>query len=64
MTSTSKLKKALIGDKTSDIEAGKRVGSRTILVRTGFGGKDAEFSVKPDYTADDLLDAADYISKL
>ncbi len=56
-------KSFLIGDKTSDIEAGKRAGSKTILVRTGFGGNDGEFDVEPDYVANDLLDAADYISK-
>ncbi len=53
----------MIGDKTSDIEAGKRAGCKTILVRTGFGGRDEEFDVEPDYIADNLLDAADYISK-
>jgi rfaE bifunctional protein nucleotidyltransferase chain/domain len=50
-----------IGDQTSDIEAGRRAGLKTILMRTGFGGSDKQFDVKPDYVADDLLDAADYI---
>ncbi len=54
----------VIGDKTSDIEAGKRAGIKTILVRTGFGGNDGEFDVEPDYVANDLLDAADYISEI
>lgn len=52
-----------IGDKTSDIEAGKRAGAKTILVETGFGGDDKRFDTKPDYTAKDLLDAARYIEK-
>ena len=52
-----------IGDKTSDIEAGKRAGAKTILVKTGFGGDDKRFDAKPDYTAKDLLDAAGYIEK-
>ena len=51
----------IIGDSTLDIEAGKRAGAKTILVRTGFGGSDGNFDVEPDYTADDLLDAANYI---
>ena len=53
----------IIGDKTSDIEAGKRAGAGTILVRTGFSGKDGEFDVQPDYAAEDLIDAAGYIGK-
>ena len=52
-----------IGDRTSDIEAGKRAGAKTILVKTGFAGKDGEFDAKPDYIANDLLDAADYIQR-
>jgi rfaE bifunctional protein nucleotidyltransferase chain/domain len=48
----------MIGDKTSDVETGKRAGMRTILVRTGFGGLDGEFSAQPDITAENLSDAA------
>ena len=51
----------LIGDKTSDMETGKRAGLRTILVRTGFKGEDGEFPGEPDYWAEDLLDAANVI---
>ena len=53
-----------IGDKTSDMETGKRAGMQTILVKTGFQGKDDEFPGEPDYRADDLLDAANYILRL
>lgn len=53
----------LIGDKTSDIQAGKEFGLKTILVRTGYGGKDAQSMSEPDYVADDLLDAACLILK-
>lgn len=51
----------MIGDKTSDIETGKRAGMKTILVRTGHQGKDGEFSAKPDYIAEDLLSAAQWV---
>jgi phosphoglycolate phosphatase-like HAD superfamily hydrolase len=51
----------VIGDKTSDIEAGKRGGYKTILVKTGYGGKDRKYDAKPDHVADDLLGAAKYI---
>jgi D-glycero-D-manno-heptose 1,7-bisphosphate phosphatase len=56
-------KSVMIGDKTSDIETGKRAGMKTVLVRTGFGGKDGEYAATPDATADDLLDAAERILK-
>lgn len=51
----------VIGDKTQDIEAGKRIGAKTILVGTGHAGGDQEYPVKPDYTASDLLAAAQWI---
>lgn len=47
-----------IGDKTGDIETGRRAGIKTILVQTGFKGEDGEFEVKPDMVAMDLLDAS------
>ncbi len=52
----------VIGDRDCDIELGQTVGTRTILVRTG-GGKEAEQNAihTPDYVADDLLDAAEWI---
>jgi mannose-1-phosphate guanylyltransferase / phosphomannomutase len=52
------LKKSfLIGDKTSDILAGKKAGCQTILVKTGYAGKDKRHSVKPDFIADNLFQA-------
>jgi rfaE bifunctional protein nucleotidyltransferase chain/domain len=47
-----------IGDKTSDIETGRRAGMHTILVRTGFNGEDGEYPGSPDFVAADLLEAA------
>jgi len=47
----------LVGDSTSDILAGSRAGCRTILVRTGFAGKDGLYEVKPDLIVPDLLAA-------
>jgi len=51
----------VIGDKTADIEMGIRAGCRTILVKTGKGGKDGEYKVAPDHVASNLADAAGYI---
>ena len=50
-----------IGDKTSDIQAGKNAGLKTILVKTGKAGSEQEYPVKPNYIANDLLDAANWI---
>ena len=47
----------MIGDKRSDIQAGKAVGCKTVLVRTGCGGKGGDFeSVEPDYILDSLAE--------
>lgn len=48
----------MIGDQTGDIEAGRRAGCRTILVRTGFAGRDGKFPVRPDFIRANLLEAA------
>ncbi len=51
----------MVGDTTSDILAGKRAGLRTILVRTGYSGRDFKFDVEPDFVANDLAGAVDWI---
>jgi len=51
----------MIGDKTSDIEAGRRIGLKTILIKSG--KIDSEFDVKANYEATDLVDAAKFILK-
>ena len=51
----------IVGDTTSDILAGKRAGLRTILVRTGYAGRDFKFDVQPDFIANDLSGAVEWI---
>lgn len=51
----------LVGDKNSDIAAGKRAGCRTILVRTGKGGREPGRKVKADRTCRNLPAAARWI---
>jgi len=51
-----------IGDKKEDVEMGKKKGLRTILVMTGYG-EESKRKVKPDYVAEDLLDAALWIKE-
>jgi len=56
------LKKSFcIGDQTMDILAGKRAGCKTILVKTGYGGKDGKFNIRADFVATNLLDATKFI---
>lgn len=50
-----------VGDKTSDILAGKKSGCKTILVKTGYGGKDNLYSVKPDFIIDNLSELKNII---
>lgn len=57
-----------IGDQKRDIEFGKRLGLITILVKTGYGKGEIYFKkfnrrFKPDYIAEDLLDAAQWIQR-
>jgi D-glycero-D-manno-heptose 1,7-bisphosphate phosphatase len=52
-----------IGDMTTDMAAAKEAypGMTTILVLTGFAGKDGKSDVKPDVVCKDMSAAADYI---
>ncbi len=53
----------IIGDKRSDLEAGRACGCQTVLVRTGWGERTyASQEFKPDYTASTLLEAALWIA--
>jgi D-glycero-D-manno-heptose 1,7-bisphosphate phosphatase len=53
-----------IGDKATDVEAGRRFGIRTIFVRTGHGRMDEPkltSALKPDFIVDRLADAIPYL---
>lgn len=56
-------KSFFVGDTTRDILAGKRAKMKTILVKTGYAGKDGKYKVKPDYKAKDLREAVKVILK-
>ena len=51
----------MVGDSTADILAGIRAGLRTIIVNTGYAGRDYKYSVSPNYVANDLSDAVEWI---
>jgi len=51
----------MIGDSTADMEFGLRGKLRTVLVRTGLGGRDRRFEVAPEFVFDDLGQAVNFI---
>lgn len=55
----------VIGDRLTDLEAGKSVGCIAVLVRTGHGEHNSqlakEHGLVPDHVADDLAAAAEWI---
>ena len=48
----------LVGDRWKDVEAGRRAGCATILLRTA---RDERSRCRPDYEADDLGEAAEIV---
>lgn len=53
----------MVGDRTIDVEAGRRAGVCTIGVRTGYGVSDAILPVRPDFLCDDLADAVGFVGE-
>jgi D-glycero-D-manno-heptose 1,7-bisphosphate phosphatase len=57
----------VVGDHKGDIELGKNIGAKTVLVLTGHGGEEEEKlkkeGITPDHTTEDLLLAVKYILK-
>jgi len=51
----------MIGDTTVDIETARRAGIKSILLETGYGGKDNRHNVKPVLLCRDLPEAAERI---
>ncbi len=62
------LKSYMIGDRGKDLEFAHRIGAKGILVLTGYGRGEWEYcqgqwKVKPDYVAQDLYEAVQWILK-
>ena len=58
-----------VGDRYRDIEAGHTAGARGVLVMTGYGREEYETQRRdwlrqPDYVAEDLLDAVQWILRM
>lgn len=55
----------MVGDRWSDIEAGKRAECKTVLMRTGYNLEKLKGNgITCDYVANDLYDAVEYILSL
>ena len=50
-----------IGDSTTDIQTGVNAGIKTILLRTGKGGKDGKYQAVPDFVFNDLMEGVEFI---
>jgi len=50
-----------VGDSPRDVQAGRRAGCRTVLVRTGYGKATDTLALEPDFIAEDLTQAVDWI---
>lgn len=61
--SIDKRKSFFVGDTTLDILTGTRAGLKTILVKTGYGGKDKKYDVKPDVIVKNLQEAARVVGR-
>lgn len=56
----------VVGDRHGDIELAKRIGARSVLVRTGYGEGEylwnaPKWQLQPDFVAADLADAVHWI---
>lgn len=51
----------MVGDSSADMLAGEKAGVQTILVKTGYAGKDGKYNVNPDFIVDDLSEAVDFV---
>ena len=54
----------LIGDSTTDLQTGRNAGIRTVLVQTGYAGKDGKFPATADEMVADVAAAVDWILRL
>ena len=51
----------MVGDKSDDVHAGKNAGMRSVLLRTGYGASVDASTCEPDFIAENLIAAAEWI---
>lgn len=57
----------VVGDRWHDLQAGRAVGARTVLVRTGYGGTEeaaGRTDLMPDAIVDNVIEAASWILRV
>jgi phosphoglycolate phosphatase-like HAD superfamily hydrolase len=52
----------LIGDTTTDLQTAKNAGLKSILVRTGYAGKDNKYPAQADHVCEALGEAVERIT--
>lgn len=50
-----------VGDTTTDMLTAKNAGLKSVLVRTGFGGRDRKYPARPDFEVSGIGEAIDFI---
>ncbi|HEU5396598.1 MAG TPA: HAD-IIIA family hydrolase [Verrucomicrobiae bacterium] len=50
-----------VGDTTTDVQTARNAGLKSILLQSGFGGRDGKHPVQPDFNAKDLAAAVNLI---
>ncbi|MCI0744284.1 MAG: HAD-IIIA family hydrolase [Verrucomicrobia subdivision 3 bacterium] len=51
----------LIGDTTTDLQTARNAGIKSILVRTGYAGKDGKYAARPDHVSETLNEAVQFV---
>jgi histidinol-phosphate phosphatase family protein len=54
----------LVGDTTTDLQTAKNAGVKSILVRTGYAGRDGKHGAQPDHVCDSLKEAVAVVLRL
>lgn len=57
-------KSIMIGDMTQDILAGKNMGGKTILIKSGYAGKDKKYSINPNFIVKNTANALKLSKKI
>ena len=53
----------MVGDRASDIIAGKAAGIKTVLLESGYGTRHLEADVEPDYILKDLQEVPQLLQR-
>jgi D,D-heptose 1,7-bisphosphate phosphatase len=52
-----------VGDTTTDMLTARNAGVKSVLVRTGFGGRDRKYPARPDFEVSGITEAVDFIAE-